>query len=126
MALTTRFWKFGFLYRIGIAGSRTVFHPGAATPHGGMFASVVPCDSTENVTALGAVHDAGKCILATVNTLFSFLPAVKVGTSYHLFLNLHIKVAGDNGFVAVLYIILRNNAVIRHTLFLQKIHCIGF
>ena len=57
--------------------------------------------------------------------LFTIFPAVKIGSSDHLFLYLHIKVAGDNGFMAVLHIILQNQAVIRHTLFLKKIHRIG-
>jgi hypothetical protein len=77
-----------------------------------LLSSVVPDHPSENLPALGAVHNTGKCVLAAINTLFSILPAVEVGTSYHFFLHLHIKVTGDNGVMAVFYIVLWNYTVI--------------
>lgn len=91
---------------VGIAGSRTMFHPGAAAPHDRVLSSVIPYNPAVDVPAFGTVHNAGQCVLAAINTFLSVLTAVEIGSSHHLFLHLHIKFTGNNGFVAVFHIIL--------------------
>lgn len=53
-----------------------------------------------------AVDDTGKCILAAVHPFLPNGSAVEIGSSDHFFLYLHIKVTGNDGFVAVFNIIL--------------------
>lgn len=110
---------------IGIAVSQTVFHPDAAAPHDRSLSSVIPYNPAVDVPAFGTIHNAGQCILAAINTFLSVLTAAEIGSSHHLFLHLHIKIAGNNGFVAVFYIILWHQAIIWNTLFLQEIHRVG-
>ena len=50
---------------------------------------------------------------------------MKIGSSDHFFLYLHMKVAGNNDFMTVFNIILRNQSVVWNTLLLQEIHHIG-
>ena len=35
-----------------------MLHTDTAPPHGGMLSKVIPCDTTVNLPALGAVNDA--------------------------------------------------------------------
>lgn len=44
----------------------------------------------------------------------------------HFFPHLHELLTGNNSGMAVLHIVLRNDAVVGHTLFVEKIHRVGF
>lgn len=43
----------------------------------------------------------------------------------HFFSYLHELLTGNDGGMAVLHIVLRNDAVVGHTLFIEKIHRVG-
>ena len=102
-----------------------MFYTVYATPHNGMFAPVVPCNPAINISALRAVNNAGKCILAAINPFLAIFPAMQICPSEHFFLHLHINVTGNNRFVAVFHIILWNNTIIHNTLFGKDIHRIS-
>ncbi|MEG1502082.1 MAG: hypothetical protein RR370_01685, partial [Synergistaceae bacterium] len=86
---------------------------------------IVPSNPAVNLPTFRAVDNTGKCIFTAVNSFLSVRTTVKIGSSEHFFLNLHIKVAGDNRFVIVFYIILWNNTFIFHSLFGKDIYGIG-
>ena len=43
----------------------------------------------------------------------------------HFFSHLHELLTGNDGGMAVLHIVLRNDAVVSYTLFIEKIHRVG-
>ena len=58
-----------------------------------------------------------------------FLPAragVDNSAADKFFLHLHKNFTRDDGFMAVLYIVLRNNTVVLNPLFCKKINRVGF
>ena len=103
-----------------------MLHTGAAPPYDGVFATVVPCNPSINIAALGAVNYAGQSVLTAVDPLLPFLPTVKVCPPHHFLLHLHIEITGNNRGMAVFHIILRGNPVVLYPLFIKEIHRIGF
>lgn len=74
---------------------------------------------------MGAVHDARKSVSAAVNPALLIRSALHVRPAVHFFTHFHELLTGNNGGVAVLHIILRNDAIVSYTLFIEKIHRIG-
>lgn len=62
-------------------------------------------------------------MLAAIYPFLPFYPAVEVFSPHHLIPNLHIKITGNDRFMAVLHIILRHNTIILDTLLGKEIHC---
>ena len=102
-----------------------MLHTGTAPPHSGMFSSVILCDPSVNLATLGAVNNAGYGILAAVNPLFPVSSAMKIRPPDHFLLHLHIKVTGNDGLMAVFHIILWDNPLVLHPLFIEKVNSIG-
>jgi len=50
-------------------------------------------------------------------------PRCNIGASYHLLLDAHENISWNDGFVAVLHIILRHNTLVHHPLLRQEICC---
>ena len=62
---------------------------------------IVPSNPSINISTFRTIQNTGKCVFATVDSFLSVRTAVKIGSSEHFFLHLHIKVTGDNRFVGV-------------------------
>ena len=102
-----------------------MLHTGAAPPYGRMLPSIVPCNSAVNFPALRAIYDARQGVLAAVNPFLSFLPAVEVRPPRHFLLYPHVNLTGNDRLMAVLHIILGNDAVVLHSFLGEEIHGIG-
>ena len=114
-----------FLYGSCSAGWAVFFHPAEASPNCGLAPTVVPVDSAEDVITVGAIHDARKSVSAAVNPALLIRSALHVCPTVHFFTHLHELLTGNNGGVTVLDIVLRNDAVVGNTLFIEEIHRIG-
>lgn len=98
---------------------------GAAPPYGRMLPSVVPCNPAVDFPALRAVYDARQGVLAAVNPFLSFLPTMEVRSPRHFLLHPHVNLTGNDRFMAVLPIILRNDSVVLHSFLVEKIRSIS-
>lgn len=74
---------------------------------------------------MGAIHDARKSVSAAVNPALLIRSALHVRPAVHFFTHFHELLTGNNVGVAVLHIILRNDAIVGHTLLIQEINCVG-
>ena len=98
----------------------------AASPYHHAAPTIVPDNPPVNLSALRAVDNAGKCVLAAVDPFLPVLAAVKVGAAKQLLLCLHKKIPWYDSFVTVFDIMLRHDAIILNTLLIQEIHRVGF
>ena len=96
-----------------------------ATPNDGFVASIVPVDSAEHFTAFAANDNLCKAVVAAVGALFSISACLDHSSSYQLFLYPQEDVLWNNCFVVAFYIVLRNNAIVLHSGFIQEVCGVG-
>jgi hypothetical protein len=80
----------------------------------------------EDFTAVAADDYLSEAVVATEGSGLSVRACVHNTTADKLFLHLHENFTRDDGFMAVLYIVLRNDTVVLDPLLCKKINRIGF
>ena len=91
-----------------------------------MLATVIPSNSSVNVSTLCTGANAGKSIFTGIYSFsFSICSACQIGTSNHLFLNLCKNIPRNYCFLTVSHIILRNCPIILNSNFFNEICCNG-
>ena len=96
------------------------FQSADAAPNRYVFPFEEPHCSPKNVTAMGTVNMMGKCVLTVVGPPLSG-PGLQVGPADHFLLYLHEKLARDDGLVASFHVILRDDALVDHSLLIQEV-----
>ena len=76
----------------------------------------------KNLTAFAADDYLSKDVVAAESSGLSVRTGVDNSAADKLFLHLHENFTRDDGFMAVFYIILRNDAVVLDPLFCEKIN----
>ena len=102
------------------------FQPADAAPYNGFAAAIVPMDSPELFTALAADNHLGKAMVAAICVLLPVRAGLYGASPNQFLLHPHENVSRNDGLMVVLYIILRDNAVVLHPGLVQKIGGIGF
>ena len=80
----------------------------------------------KNLAAFAADDYLSKHVVAAESSGLSVRACVHNTAADKLFLHLHENFTRDDGFMAVFYIVLRNDAVVLNTLLCKKIDCVGF
>ena len=80
----------------------------------------------KNLTAFAADDYLSKDVVAAEGSGLSVWACVHNTAADKLFLHLHENFTRDDGFMAVLYIVLRNDTVVLNPLFCKKINRVGF
>lgn len=96
-----------------------------AAPNDGFATAIVPVDSTEHFTAFAANDNLCKAVVAAVGALFAIGTGLDYSPAYQLFLHPQEDVLRNNCFVVAFHIVLRNNAIVLHSGFIQKVCGVG-
>lgn len=88
------------------------FQSADAAPDNGFVAMVVPTDSAIKFSAFTADNDLCKTVIAGVGALPAGWASVNYPAANKLLLHLHEELFWNNGFVVILYVVLRNRAVV--------------
>ena len=115
-----------FQHRAGIAEQTGVFQSADAPPDDRLFASVIPMHPAKNLAAVAADNYLSKAVIAAEGSGLSVRTGVDNASADKLLLHLHEYFTRNNGFVAVFYIILRNDTVVLDPLFCKEVNRIGF
>jgi hypothetical protein len=89
-----------------------MFKPADTAPDNGFLTSVVPMDPAEYLAAVAANYYISKAVGTAEAAFIPIFAEVNAAPSDQLFLDLHENFTRDDGFVAILNIVLGNNAVI--------------
>ena len=109
-------------YRASVAEQAGVFQPAYAAPDNGFLPTVVPVNSAEYLAAVAADNHLSKTVIAAEAALFPIFAGMNTASSDKFLLYLHENFTRDDGLVAVLYIVLRDNAGVLDALFCEKIN----
>ena len=83
-------------------------------------------NSSIKLAELAADHELCKAVLAGVAAPFAVAAGIHLASSGHLLLHQQEDILGDDSFMVVLHVILRNGAVVLDPLLGQKVRSVGF
>jgi quercetin dioxygenase-like cupin family protein len=78
-------------------------------------------DSSEHFTAIATNDDLRKAVVAAVTALLAVGAGLDYSSAYQFFLNSHVDVSWNNGFVIAFNIVLRNDAGVLHSGLVKKV-----
>lgn len=99
--------------------------PADAAPDDGFAAMVVPVDSAEHFATFTANDNLCKAVVAAVGAFFAIGTGFDHSPAYQLLLHPQEDVLWNDCFVVALHIILRNNAIVLDSGFIQKVCGVG-
>ena len=112
-------------HRAGVAVQAGVLQPADAPPNDGFLTAVVPVDPTKHLAAVAADDYIGKTMVTAEVTLFAALAEMDATAAHQFFLHLHEDLARNDGFVAVLHIVLGHEPIILDALLRKEVHGVG-
>ena len=110
-----------FRHRASIAEQTSVFQAANTPPDDGLFATVVPVNPSEHLSAVAADNHLGEAVIAAEGSVLPVWAGVDNSAADQLLLHLHENFTRDDGFMAVLYIVLRNDTVVLDPLLCNRI-----
>ena len=94
-------------------------------PDDGFAAAIVPVNSAEHFATFAANDNLCKAVVAAVGALFAIGTGFDHSPAYQLFLHPQEDVLWNDCFVVALHIILRNNAIVLDSGFIQEVCGVG-
>lgn len=115
------------VYRPVLAGHFSVsdFQAADAAPDDGFTAVVIPVDAAVKLTAVSAKNHLGKAVIAGEGALFPGRAGMDDSPADKLGLHLHEQLFRNDGFVVVLDVVLRNDAIVLDALLRQEVRGVG-
>ena len=99
--------------------------PAKAAPDDGFATAIVPVDSAEYFTAFAANDNLRKAVVAAVGALFIIGACLDNSPAYQFFLYPQEDVLWNDCFVVAFHIVLRNDAIVLHSGFIQEVCGVG-
>ena len=97
-----------------------------AAPDDRFTATVVPVEPAEHFSALAADNHLGEAVVAAVTSLFAIGAGFNHSPAYQFFLYLQVDIFWNNRFVVAFHIVLRHDAIIFDSGFIEEVCGVGF
>ena len=97
-----------------------------AAPDDGFAAVIVPVDSAEHFATFAANNNLRKAVVAAVTSFLAISTGLDHSPAYQFFLYSEKDVLWNNRFMVAFYIVLRNDAIVLNSGFVQEVCSVSF